>query len=97
MCVCVCVCVCYLSFYCYAETGKIYLYLINKTRYQLTFDKTCELHILFGWDRSFLSVAWPTRVQLMFFFRSGFSVSYWALAINFLIVDYIRILYGVLF
>ena len=32
------------------------------------------LFILVGWDRSFLSVAWPTGVKLVFFFRSGFSV-----------------------
>ena len=29
--------------------------------------------ILVGWGRSFLSVAWPTGVQLMFFFSSGVS------------------------
>ena len=33
----------------------------------------CELFILVGWGRSFLSVAWPTGVQLMFFFSSGVS------------------------
>ena len=32
-----------------------------------------ELFILVGWDRSFLSVAWPTGVQLMFFFSSRVS------------------------
>ena len=26
-----------------------------------------KLFILVGWDRSFLSVAWPTGVQLVFF------------------------------
>ena len=31
------------------------------------------LFILVGWDRSFLSVAWPTRVQLVFSFAPGFS------------------------
>ena len=34
--------------------------------------------ILDGWGRSFLPVAWPTWVQLVFFFCSGFSVSYLA-------------------
>ena len=29
--------------------------------------------IMVGWGRSFLSVAWPTGVQLMFFFCSGIS------------------------
>ena len=29
--------------------------------------------ILVGWGRSFLSVAWPTGVQLVFFFCSGFQ------------------------
>ena len=29
--------------------------------------------LLVGWGRSFLSVAWPTGVQLMFFFSSGVS------------------------
>ena len=28
---------------------------------------TLKLFILVGWDRSFLSVAWPTGVQLVFF------------------------------
>ena len=32
-----------------------------------------KLFILVGWGRSFLSVAWPIGVQLMFFFSSGFS------------------------
>ena len=32
-----------------------------------------RLFILVGWGRSFLSVAWPTGVQLMFFFSSGVS------------------------
>ena len=32
-----------------------------------------KLFILVGWGRSFLSVAWPTGVQLMFFFCSGVS------------------------
>ena len=32
-----------------------------------------KLFILVGWDRSFLSVAWPTGVQLVFFFCSGVS------------------------
>ena len=31
-----------------------------------------KLFILVGWGRSFLSVAWPTGVQLVFFFCSGF-------------------------
>ena len=37
-----------------------------------------KLFILVGWDRSFLSVAWPTGVQLVFFFCSRVSglVSY---------------------
>ena len=30
-----------------------------------------KLFILVGWGRSFLSVAWPTGVQLVFFFCSG--------------------------
>ena len=33
-----------------------------------------KLCILVGWDRSFLSVAWSTGVQLVFFFCSRFSV-----------------------
>ena len=32
-----------------------------------------KLFILVGWDRSFLSVAWPTGAQLVFFFCSGVS------------------------
>ena len=32
-----------------------------------------QLFILVGWDRSFLSVAWPDQVQLVFFFCSGVS------------------------
>ena len=32
-----------------------------------------KLFILVGWDRSFLSVAWPTGDQLVFFFCSGVS------------------------
>ena len=32
-----------------------------------------KLLILVGWGRSFLSVAWPTGVQLVFFFCSGAS------------------------
>ena len=32
-----------------------------------------KLFILVGWGRSFLSVAWPTGVQLMFFFSFGVS------------------------
>ena len=32
-----------------------------------------KLFILVGWDRSFLSVAWPTGVKLVFFFFSGVS------------------------
>ena len=32
-----------------------------------------KLFILVGWSRSFLSVAWPTGVQLVFFFCSGFQ------------------------
>ena len=35
-----------------------------------------KLFSLVSWDRSFLSVAWPTGVQLVLFFCSGFSVSY---------------------
>ena len=31
-----------------------------------------------GWGKSFLSVAWPTGDQLVFFVCSGFSVSYLA-------------------
>ena len=34
---------------------------------------TLKLFILVGWGRSFLSVAWPTGVQLVFFFCSGVS------------------------
>ena len=37
-----------------------------------------SLFILVGCCRSFLSVAWPTGVQLVLFFCSGLSVSYWA-------------------
>ena len=33
-----------------------------------------KLFILVGWSRSLLSVAWPTGVQLVFFFCSGFSI-----------------------
>ena len=32
-----------------------------------------KLFVLVGWDRSFLSVAWPTGVQLVFFFCFGFQ------------------------
>ena len=32
-----------------------------------------KLFILVDWDLSFLSVAWPTGVQLVFFFCSGVS------------------------
>ena len=32
-----------------------------------------KLYILVGWGRSFLSDAWPTGVQLLFFFCSGVS------------------------
>ena len=32
-----------------------------------------KLFILVGWGRSFLSVAWPTGVQLVFLFSPGFS------------------------
>ena len=32
-----------------------------------------KLFILVGWGRRFLSVAWPTEVQLVFFFCSGVS------------------------
>ena len=34
---------------------------------------------LVGWDRSFLSVAWPTRVELVFSFAQGFSKLFGAL------------------
>ena len=37
-----------------------------------------KLFILFGWGRSFLSVAWPTGVQLVFFFCSGVSMLFGA-------------------
>ena len=33
-----------------------------------------KLFILVGWDRSFLYAAWPTGVQLVFFFCSGFQL-----------------------
>ena len=36
-------------------------------------DPDLKLFILDGWDRSFWSVAWPTGVQLVFFFCSGVS------------------------
>ena len=39
-----------------------------------------KLFILVGWGRIFLSVAWPTGVQLVFFVCSGLSVSYLALS-----------------
>ena len=32
-----------------------------------------QLFILDGWGRGFLSVAWPTEVQLVVFFCSGVS------------------------
>ena len=32
-----------------------------------------KLFILVGWDQSFLSVAWPTGVQPVFFFCSSFQ------------------------
>ena len=32
-----------------------------------------KLFVLVGWGRSFLSVAWPTGVQLVFYFCSGVS------------------------
>ena len=37
-----------------------------------------KLFILVGWSRSFLSVAWPIGVQLVFLVCSGLSVSYFA-------------------
>ena len=36
-------------------------------------DPDIKLSILVGWDRSFLSDAWPSGVQLVFFFCSGFQ------------------------
>ena len=36
-------------------------------------DIHVKLFILVGWGRSFLSVAWPTGVQLVDFFCSGVS------------------------
>ena len=36
-------------------------------------DSDIKLFTLVGWGRSFLSVAWPTGVQLVFFFCSGVS------------------------
>ena len=38
-----------------------------------------KLFILVGWDRGFLSVAWPTGVQLVFFFCSGVNKLFGAL------------------
>ena len=37
------------------------------------FLRFLKLFILVGWGRSFLSVAWPTGVQLLFSFCSGVS------------------------
>ena len=37
-----------------------------------------KLFILVGWDRSFLSAAWPTGVQLGLFSFAPELVSYWA-------------------
>ena len=41
--------------------------------YNLNVISDLNLFILVGWGRSFLSVLWPTGVQLMFFFCSGVS------------------------
>ena len=38
-----------------------------------------KLFVLVGCGRSFLSVDWPTGVQLVFFFLPPVSVSYWDL------------------
>ena len=38
-----------------------------------TFEIDIKIFILVGWDRSFLSVALPTGVQMVFFFCSGVS------------------------
>ena len=40
---------------------------------RLYYGHDLKLFILVGWGRSFLSVAWPTGVQLVFFFCSGVS------------------------
>ena len=37
-------------------------------RYRLVSSAILVYTILVGWGRSFLSVAWPTGVKLMFFF-----------------------------
>ena len=43
----------------------------NCTPVRLYDGPDLKLFILVGWGRSFLSVAWPTGVQLVFFFCSG--------------------------
>ena len=49
-------------------------YNLNVMRQSACYDgPDLKLFILVGWGRSFLSVAWPTGVQLMFFFSSGVS------------------------
>ena len=58
-----------------AENG---LNFPKKAENGLNFPKKADsvakkLFILVGWGRSFLSVAWPTGVQLVFFFCSGVS------------------------
>ena len=40
-----------------------------------------KLFILVGWGRSFLSVAWPTGVQLVFFVCTGVSKLFGAYSI----------------
>ena len=54
---------------------KLILFRMDGARYFYRFChfKALKLFILVGWDRSFLSVAWPTGVQLVFFFCSGVS------------------------
>ena len=47
--------------------------LLARATFLLYDGPDLKLFILVGWGRSFLSVAWPTGVQLVFFFCSGVS------------------------
>ena len=51
----------------------ILIYFVIFRRKTLLNGPDLKLFILVGWDRSFLAVAWPTGVQLVFFFCSGVS------------------------
>ena len=62
---------CYFSSY--KSNARGIAILFNKDFIKLYDGPDIKLFILVGWGRSFLSVAWPTGVQLVFFFCSGVS------------------------